>query len=65
MNTDFFDSLAAKVPLRRSEATAETSIAVAYKDHSAGEHCAGVRIEGPLAMALKCAERLVNQHTAQ
>ena len=51
--------------LRGIRATAEASLAGMYKGKSVGEYFADLLVEDALVVELKCAERLVNEHTAQ
>jgi GxxExxY protein len=46
-------------------ATAQASLAVAYKSHIVGEYSADILVEDVLVIELKCVDRLANEHTAQ
>jgi GxxExxY protein len=44
---------------------AEVSFTVSYKGQAVGEFFADLLVEDAIVVELKCAERLVNEHTAQ
>ena len=56
-------ALVRELSLRGIRATAEASLAVIYKGHSAGEYFADLLVEDALVVELKCSERLGNEHT--
>ena len=58
-------ALLRELSLRGIRASAEASFAVTYKGHSVGEYFADLLVEDLLVVELKCAERLINEHTAQ
>ena len=51
--------------LRGLRATTQTSFAISYKGHPAGEYFADILVEDVLVLELKCVDRLANEHTAQ
>ena len=58
-------ALLRELGLRGIRATSQPSFVVTYKGHSVGEYYADILVEDVLLIELKCAERLVNEHTAQ
>jgi GxxExxY protein len=58
-------ALLRELSLRGIRATSETSFVVTYKGYKVGEYFADLLVEGVLVVELKCAERLVAEHTAQ
>ena len=58
-------ALLRELGLRGMRPTAEATLAVIYKGHSAGEYFADLLVEDALVVELKCAERPASQHTAQ
>ena len=51
--------------LRGIRATAQASLAIAYKGHYIGEYYSDILVEDVLVVELKCVERLANEHMAQ
>ena len=58
-------ALLQELALRGLKATAEASFVVTNKGHRIGEYFADIVVEGGLAVELKCADRLSNEHIAQ
>src|ERR1051325_747758 len=58
-------ALLAELRIRGLRAAAEVSYVVAYKAQPVGEYFADIIVENVLAIELKCADRLANEHTAQ
>ncbi len=58
-------ALLRELGLRGIRATAQASLAVAYKGHYVGEYFADILVEDVLVVELKCVERLANEHIAQ
>ena len=58
-------ALLIELTLRGMRATAQASLAVAYKSHHVGEYSADILVEDVLVIELKCVDRLANEHTAQ
>jgi len=58
-------ALLRELHLRGIRATAQASFAVSYKGQDMGEYYCDILVEDVLVVALKCAERLANEHMAQ
>ena len=58
-------ALLRELSLRGIRATAEASFRVVYKGRAVGEYFADLLVEDALVVELKCADRLINEHTAQ
>jgi GxxExxY protein len=58
-------ALLRELGLRGLRATTQTSFAISYKGHPAGEYFADILVEDVLVLELKCVDRLANEHTAQ
>jgi GxxExxY protein len=58
-------ALLIELGLRGIRATAQSSFAITYKDHYAGEYFADILVENVLVVELKCVERFGNEHTSQ
>lgn len=58
-------ALLIELGIRGIRATAQASFPVTYKGQYVGEYFADILVEDVLVIALKCVERLANQHTAQ
>ncbi len=58
-------ALLKELGLRGMRATSQKSFPVIYKDQCVGEYFADILVEDVLVVELKCADRLVNEHTAQ
>jgi GxxExxY protein len=58
-------ALLQELALRGIRATAQTSLAVTYKNHPVGEYFADILDEDVLVIELKCVERLASEHMAQ
>jgi len=58
-------ALLVELTMRGMRATAQASLAVAYKSHNVGQYSADILVEDVLVIELKCVDRLANEHTAQ
>src|SRR5690349_15683091 len=58
-------ALLRELALRGIPAIAQAPLTVLYKGQSVGEYCADILVEDALVIALKCVDRLANEHLAQ